>query len=72
MLDSVLLLTVQRWFFMVRRKIEAEVHKVQVIQVRVSPGEKRILAGAAAKAGLGLSAWLRTLALKEARKLGMK
>lgn len=57
---------------MVRRKVEPEEQKAQVIQVRVSPADKRILAAAAAKAGLGLSAWLRALALKEARRLGVK
>jgi uncharacterized protein (DUF1778 family) len=57
---------------MVRRKIEAESHKIQVVQVRVSPAEKQVLVKAAAQAGLGLSAWIRALALKEARRLGVK
>jgi hypothetical protein len=42
-------------------------HKVQVVQVRVSPEDKRIMAAAAARAGLGISAWLRALALKRRR-----
>ena len=46
--------------------------KAQAIQVRVSPAEKQVLVEAASKAGLGLSAWLRALALREARRLGVK
>jgi uncharacterized protein (DUF1778 family) len=58
--------------FMVRRKIEVEEQKVQAVQMRVSPDEKQVLMKAAAKAGIGLSTWLRALALKEARRLGVK
>ena len=56
---------------MVRRKMEAE-HKVKIVQVRVSPAEKEVLVAAAAKAGLGLSAWLRLIGLREARGLARK
>jgi uncharacterized protein (DUF1778 family) len=55
---------------MVRRKRETG-HKIQVIQVRVNPEDKRIMAAAAAKTGLALSAWLRALALKEAHRMGV-
>jgi len=34
--------------------------------------QKRVLVEAAGKAGLGISAWMRSVALREARKLGVK
>jgi uncharacterized protein (DUF1778 family) len=42
------------------------------VQIRVSEEQKKVMAEAAAKAGLELSGWLRALALKEARRLGVK
>ena len=43
-----------------------------LVQIRVSPIQKRILVDAAAVAGLELSSWLRALAIKEAHRLGVK
>ena len=40
--------------------------KEEVVRMRVTVEEKRALADAAARDGLGLSAWLRQLALREA------
>ena len=48
------------------------VSKRLFIQIRVNEEQKKTLAQAAAKAGLELSSWLRALALKEARRLGVK
>ena len=42
------------------------------IQIRVSEEQKRILTEAAKKAGLEMSSWLRALALREARRLGVR
>jgi hypothetical protein len=42
------------------------------IQIRVNEEQKRILSEAATRAGLDVSGWLRALALKEARRLGVK
>jgi uncharacterized protein (DUF1778 family) len=47
-----------------RRK---KIRKEKSIQVRVTAEQKRILADAAAKAGLGLSSWLLMLGLKAAQ-----
>lgn len=50
-----------------RRAIPAEKPlKDQLIQIRISADEKQALADVAARDGLGLSAWLRRLALREA------
>jgi uncharacterized protein (DUF1778 family) len=46
-----------------RRK---KVRKEFSIQIRVTAEQKKILANAAAKAGLGLSSWLLTTGLKVA------
>lgn len=52
---------------------KSEVKRMRLlIQIRVSEEQKRILADAAAKAGLEVSSWLRALALNEARRLGVK
>ncbi len=57
--------------FMVKKSGEAR-RRGTAIQVRVTEEEKRLLTEAAQKAGSGLSAWLRAVALKEARRLGVK
>ena len=54
-----------------RVKKEAE-RKTVAIQVRVTAEQKRILVEAADLAGLELSTWIRTVMLKEARRLGVK
>lgn len=41
--------------------------KTTCIQLRVSVADKRAMVKAAKKAGIGLSAWLRKVGLKEAR-----
>jgi uncharacterized protein (DUF1778 family) len=52
---------------------KSEVKRMRLLtQIRVSEQQKRILAEAAAKAGLEVSSWLRALALNEARRLGVK
>jgi len=50
---------------MKRRKPKAE-RKEETIRLRVTPEQKRTLMDAARAAGLELSAWLRSLALREA------
>lgn len=40
--------------------------KTEVVRMRVTEQEKQALVGAATKDGLGLSAWLRRLALRAA------
>jgi hypothetical protein len=57
---------------MVRGRKGAAVRKRILIQIRVDEEQKRTIGAAAAKAGLELSSWLRALALKEARRLGIK
>jgi uncharacterized protein (DUF1778 family) len=57
---------------MVRGRKGKAVSKRLLIQIRVNEEQKRILAEAAAKAGLEVSNWLRALALNEARRLGIK
>jgi uncharacterized protein (DUF1778 family) len=52
---------------MKRRKPKAE-SKNEVIQLRVSPEQKQTLMQAAKAAGLELSAWLRSLGLREAAR----
>jgi uncharacterized protein (DUF1778 family) len=52
---------------MKRRKSKAE-RKDEVIQLRVSPEQKQTLVQAAKSAGLELSAWLRSLGLREATR----
>ena len=50
-----------------QRKAKAE-RKMDVIRLRVTDEQKRVLTQAAHRAGLELSGWLRSLALREARK----
>jgi uncharacterized protein (DUF1778 family) len=52
---------------MKRRKPKAE-RKDEVIRLRVSPDQKRTMMQAAQAAGLELSAWLRSLGLREAAR----
>lgn len=52
---------------MKRRKPKAE-RKEQAIRVRVTEAQKRALVERAARDGLDVSAWLRTLGLREAQK----
>ncbi|MGO8802275.1 plasmid mobilization protein [Candidatus Binatus sp.] len=52
---------------MKRRKPKAE-RKAEMIQLRVSPEQKQTLVQAAKAAGLELSAWLRSLGLREANR----
>ena len=41
------------------------------VLIRLSDGQKKVLAQAASREGLGLSSWLRQLGLREARKMGL-
>ncbi len=49
----------------------AEAIKTVTIKVRVDPAEKRELMWAARQMGLPLSVWMRSMALKEARVMGV-
>ena len=53
------------------RKPKAE-RKERPIMVRVTDAQKRKLATAARMAGLGLSTWIRTVALKAIRPMGRR
>lgn len=53
----------------VRRK---ETRKEDQIRLRVTAEQKVILTEAAEKAGLGVSGWLLSLGLREARELNVK
>jgi hypothetical protein len=50
---------------MKRRKPKSE-RKEAIILIRLTDGQKEILMSAAKKAGLDLSGWVRSLALREA------
>ena len=50
---------------MKRRKPKTQ-RKEQMIRVRVTDEQKRILSACAEKAGLDVSAWLRAVGLREA------
>lgn len=52
-----------------RRK---ETRKEDQIRIRVTAEQKAILGDAAEKAGLGVSGWLLSLGLREARELSRK
>jgi len=52
---------------MAHRKVKA-FRKDVTVRMRVTPDQRRLMADAAQLAGLDLSAWLRTLAVQEARK----
>lgn len=52
---------------MARRKTKAE-RKEDLVRLRVTEEQKRIMVAAAQRAGLELSAWLRLVGLREARK----
>lgn len=53
-----------------RPKMAAKAVKGVILNIRVSPSEKKEIADAAASVGAGgASAWVRMLALKEARKV---
>jgi len=54
--------------FMPRRKVKAE-RKEAVVRLRVTEEQRRMLFAAAQHAGLELSAWLRSLGLREARRI---
>lgn len=43
------------------------VRKDDQVRIRMTPEQKALLSAAAEKAGLGLSSWLLTLGLREAR-----
>lgn len=49
-----------------------EVRKEDQIRIRVTADQKVTLTEAAAKAGLGVSSWLLSLGIREARKLSVK
>jgi uncharacterized protein (DUF1778 family) len=49
-----------------KRRKPKEQRKEEVIHLRVTPDQKRTLMEAARAAGLELSAWLRSLGLREA------
>jgi uncharacterized protein (DUF1778 family) len=42
-----------------------------LIRVRVTADQKRVLTAAAARAGLDLSSWMRTLAMTKAHEMGI-
>ncbi len=46
--------------------------KDDLIRVRVSAEQKRVLTNAAGKAGLDVSSWLRALGIEKAREMGVK
>lgn len=52
---------------MARRKTKAE-RKEDLVRLRVTREQKDLLVAAATRAGLELSAWLRLIGLREARK----
>lgn len=52
-----------------RRK---QTRKEEQIRIRVTTDQKETLSEAAEKAGLGVSSWLLTVGLREARKLDEK
>ena len=52
---------------MVRRKTKAE-RKEEMVRLRVTVDQKRTMVAAAERAGIELSAWLRLIGLREARK----
>ncbi len=54
---------------MTRRK---EVRKEDQVRIRLTEEQKVILTEAATKAGLGVSSWLLSIGLREARKLNDK
>ena len=52
-----------------RRKTQAE-RKEDMIKVMVTSAQKRLFTEAAKGAGLDLSNWLRSIAIREAKKVG--
>jgi uncharacterized protein (DUF1778 family) len=42
--------------------------KTEMLRIRVTPEQKRVLTEAAERTGLDVSAWLRVLGLREARE----
>ena len=57
---------------MVRSRKPAVEKKSRYIQIRVTDEQRRTLIEAATDAGLELSSWIRSVALKEARRVGVK
>ena len=53
------------------RKVGKRVKKEASIRIRITPEQKRLLEKAARAAGQDLSNWLRGLALREVRELGL-
>lgn len=51
-----------------RVKRRKEVRKEDSIRIRVTLEQKQTLADAATRAGLGVSSWMLTVSLREARK----
>jgi uncharacterized protein (DUF1778 family) len=54
------------------RKKTADQKKGQMLRVRVTADQRRILITAAQKAGLDVSSWLRAVAIERARELGVE
>jgi uncharacterized protein (DUF1778 family) len=52
----------------VKRRKPKQSRKEQLIQIRVTGAQKRIMAEAAERAGLDLSSWLRQLGIKAAKE----
>ena len=52
-----------------RKKRDPGTLKDDVVRMRVTPEQKRVIVGAAGRAGLEVSAWLRQLALRAAGAL---
>ncbi len=55
-----------RYLVLVKRRKAAGDRREQMLRIRVTSAEKEGLANAAARMGLGLSSWLRMIALREA------
>lgn len=53
---------------MATKKRRKAVRKDKVILIRATEAQKAMLVGAAEQAGLGVSSWLLTLALREIQK----
>jgi hypothetical protein len=50
----------------VKRRKPKALRKEDMVRIRVSAGQKRLLVEAAERAGLDVSTWLRVLGLREA------
>lgn len=53
-----------------RPKLPKRAQKSEHVNIRLTTEQKTLLAAAAERAGLGLSSWMLSLAIREARKEG--